>query len=60
MSDHGIGGAAYLDRRLHAFCFIQDNDVMKGKYKKLFSYLNFYELIQYILSNASYNFLVSA
>lgn len=56
MSDHGIGGAAYSDRRLHAFCFVSDKDVVKGKYKEFFSYLNFYELICYILSPTQTNF----
>lgn len=50
MSDHGIGGGpAYIESRLHAFCFVKDKNVKKGNYKKYFSYLNFYELIDYII-----------
>lgn len=56
MSDHGIGGAAYSDRRLHAFCFVNDNGIVKGKYNKAFSYLKFKELIQYILYPTQSNF----
>lgn len=49
MSDHGIGGPAYSERRLHAFCFVKDNNITKGNFKEYFSYLKFYELLDYIL-----------
>ncbi len=56
MSDHGIGGPAYLDRRLHAFCFVKDPDITKGRYKEYFSYLKFYDLLGYILQPTEDNF----
>lgn len=49
MSDHGIGAPAYAERRLHAFCFVSDHHVKKGNFNEYFSYLKFYELLNYIL-----------
>lgn len=57
MSDHGSGGVPpYDESRLHAFCFVKDSNIVKGRYKKYFSYLNFYNLIQYILNPTKINF----
>lgn len=56
MSDHGIGGPAYSESRLHAFCFVKDNNVKKGNFKEYFSYLKFYELLDYILHPTYDNF----
>lgn len=49
MSDHGNGAPAYSERRLHAFCLVNDRNVKKGSFKKYYSYLKFYELLNYIL-----------
>lgn len=49
MSDHGIGAPAYSERRLHAFCFVHDHNVKKENFDEYFSYLKFYELLDYIL-----------
>ena len=56
MSDHGIGGPAYSERRLHAFCFVKDQGIKTGNYKKIFSYLKFYELVSYVLHPTEENF----
>lgn len=55
MSDHGIGGPAYSERRLHAFCFVKAPDITQGRYKEYFSYLKFYDLAGYILHSTEDN-----
>lgn len=56
MSDHGLGAPAYLERRLHPFCFVNDPNIMRGRYNGYFSYLNFFSLIYYILQPNEENF----
>lgn len=55
MSDHGIGTPRYIEDRIHTFCFVKDSGIARGSYQGLFSYLNFCELIKYILQPTEEN-----
>lgn len=55
MSDHGIGTPRYIEDRIHTFCFVKDRGIARGSYQGLFSYLNFCELLKYILQPTEEN-----
>lgn len=50
MSDHGQGFPIYMEKRIHTFFFVKDKGIKAGRYKRFFSYLDFYKLLEYILS----------
>lgn len=56
MSDHGLGEPAYVERRLHSFCFVKDSNIKKGSYNDYFSYLDFYDLLAYMIQPKEENF----
>lgn len=54
MSDHGRVGNSPLDeKKIHTMLTVIDNKGLKKKKNRLFSFVNFYKLIEYIISDKS-------